>query len=82
MAPATSGRAALAKATALRTLVKLQSRRPELSDAEKRLWAEDRDENDRVTPDDWHPCPGTVWAELDACDTVGKRRRLWLGQDE
>ena len=78
MAPATSGRGALAKTTALRTLAKLKRRRPELSDAEKRLWAEDRDENERVTPDDCHPSPGTQWVELDAYHTVAHRRRWWL----
>jgi hypothetical protein len=78
MAPATSGRAALAKTTALRTLAKLKRRRPELSDAGKRLWAEDRDENERVTPDDWHPNPGTEWVKLDAGHTVAHRRQWWL----
>jgi hypothetical protein len=79
MAPATSGRAALAKTTALRTLAKLNARRaPALTESEQRLWAEDRDENERVTDADWHPNPGTEWVALDSCHTVGQRRRWWL----
>jgi hypothetical protein len=78
MAPATSGRAALAKTTALRTLAKLKARRgPALTESEQRLWAEDRDE-ERVTDADWHPNPGTPWVELDVCHTVAHRRRWWL----
>jgi hypothetical protein len=79
MAPASSGRHALAKTTALRTLANLNARRgPALTESEKRLWAEDRDEDERVTDADWHPDPGTKWAELDACHTVAHRRRWWL----
>ena len=61
--------------TALRALVKLNRSLPSLSEAEQRLWAEDRDENERVSDADWHPNPGTEWVRLDSCQTVGKRRR-------
>jgi hypothetical protein len=73
-----SGRAAIAKATALRTLLRLEERGKKLSEAEERLWAPDRDEDERVREDDWHPT-GEPFAELDAWDTVGARRRWWLG---
>jgi hypothetical protein len=76
--PVTSGRAALAKTTALRALLKLENRRPALTEAEQHLWAEDRDEKERVTDADCHPNPGTEWVELDACHTVADRRRWWL----
>jgi len=75
MSPGTSGRHALAKTTTLRALVKLNRSLPSLSEAEQRLWAEDRDENERVSDADWHPNPGTEWVRLDSCQTVGKRRR-------
>jgi hypothetical protein len=79
MAPATSGRGALAKTTALRTLAKLNARKdPALTESEQRLWAEDRDESERVSDADWHPDPGTEWVALESCQTVGQRRRWWL----
>lgn len=77
--PPTSGRQALAKTTALRTLAKLVGRQgPGLSEAERSLWAEDRDEDERVTEADWHPNPGTEFVQLDAFDTVRVRRAWWL----
>ena len=49
--------------------------RPALTESEQRLWAEDRDENERVSDADWHPGPGTDWVVLESCQTVGQRRR-------
>ena len=42
-----------------------------------RLFDESRDPDERVRLDDWHPHP-EGWADLDACDTVAKRRRWYL----
>jgi hypothetical protein len=79
LAPAASGRAAIAKTTALRTLMKLGVHL-ELSPCEKRLWSADRDENERVRMDDWHPLPDSGWVEVDSVDTVEKRRRRWRAE--
>jgi hypothetical protein len=53
---------------------------PQLSASEKRLWSEDRDENERVRLDDWHPLPDSGWLEVDSVDTVGRRRRAWRAE--
>jgi hypothetical protein len=41
------------------------------------LFNPERDENEIVKPTDWHPGPDD-WRELDAYDTVKKRRRWYL----
>jgi hypothetical protein len=45
-----------------------------------RLFDPSRDPNERVRDDDWHPTPetpeGLKWRELEAFDTV-ERRRWW-----
>jgi hypothetical protein len=70
-----SGRAALAKTSALRALLRLE-RSGDLTDAEKRLWAADRDEGEYVKDDDRYP--GPYFADLDLFQTVAQRRRWWL----
>ena len=42
-----------------------------------RLFGQDRELDERVRVDDWHPNPGTPWVELDVCDTVRARRRWY-----
>jgi hypothetical protein len=42
-----------------------------------RLFDDDRDPDERVRPDDWHPAPESEFAELDAGDTVAQRRRWY-----
>ena len=74
-----SGRQSVAKASAIRTLERLErSRRRLISNdpAVLRLFADDRDADERVRRDDWHPDPGSGFFELELCDTV-KRRREW-----
>jgi hypothetical protein len=72
-----SGRAAVAKASAIRELLRLQGESV-LSGPEERLWDEERDPNEQVDALDWHPTPELPLAERDASDTVGTRRRWWL----
>jgi hypothetical protein len=43
-----------------------------------RLFDESRDPDEQVREDDWHPTPGTGFAELDMCDTAGQRRKRYL----
>jgi hypothetical protein len=43
-------------------------------EAVERLFDPKRDPEARVRHDDWHPSPDSGFAELDAWDTVGKRR--------
>jgi hypothetical protein len=74
-----SGRQSAAKASAIRTLERLErSRRGPISNdpAVLRLFDGDRDPDDRVRRDDWHPDPDSGFFELELCDTV-KRRRTW-----
>ena len=74
-----SGRQAAAKASAIRTLERLErSRGRPMSDnpAVLRLFADDRDPDEQVRGDDWHPTPDAPIAALDAHDTV-KARRTW-----
>ena len=75
--PPSSGRHAAAKASALRELLRLEDELA-LTGAEQRLWDTDRDSDDQVDALDWHPDPDSPFAELDAADTVGTRRRWWL----
>jgi hypothetical protein len=53
-------------------------RRPVDHDQIRRLFDEDRDPDARVRDDDWHANRddenGATWVELDAADTVGRRR--------
>ncbi len=73
-----SGREALAKVTALRTLEKL--RRPrggQLPPEVERLFDETRDPDELVRSDDWH-ATGGVMQGLDCYDTVEERRRHYL----
>jgi hypothetical protein len=50
------------------------------TDAIDRLFAKDRDPEERVRPDDWHPDPpGSAFRALDAHDTVAQRRTWYLG---
>ena len=46
------------------------------------LFDESRDPDAQVRDDDWHPTPptpdGLRFRELDACQTVGQRRRWYL----
>jgi hypothetical protein len=69
-----SGSGMLAKVTAARVLLRRRGR--ELTKAEERLWAEERDPGERVKRTGWHPGP-KAFAELDAYQTVAKRRRWW-----
>jgi hypothetical protein len=82
-----SGRGLQAKITALRTLE--QMRRAEGADyggVDPALVArlfDDRDDDERVSPDDWYPESGdpegdATMRELDATSTLGQRRRLFL----
>jgi hypothetical protein len=82
-----SGRGLQAKFTALRTLE--QMRRAEGADyggVDPALVArlfDDRDDDERVSPDDWYPESGdpegdATMRELDATSTLGQRRRLFL----
>ena len=75
--PQSSGRHAVAKASALRQLLRLEDE-PVLTEPEQRLWDEDRDPNERVDALDWHPNPDSPFAELELCHMVGQRRRWWL----
>lgn len=54
------------------------------ADPVARLFDPSRDPGEQITCEDWHPGP-PVFAELDACDTVAKRRawfwRLAFGGD-
>jgi hypothetical protein len=56
------------------------TRRPVDHDQIRRLFDEGRDPDGQVRDDDWHPNRddrhGATWIELDASDTVG-RRRWW-----
>ena len=83
-AEATSGRARLAKVTALRTLERLERERERLSEAEKHLWDESRDPDAIVDADEWHWSP--EYPEFAALDnevqTIGQRRRQWLRHRE
>jgi hypothetical protein len=72
-----TGRHAIAKASALNRLLSLEDGAV-LSGPEQRLWDEHRDPAVRVDERDWHPDPDGSFAELDAADTVGTRRRWWL----
>ena len=56
-----SGRAAVAKASAIRTLERLGRGRRSVP----------------PMPDGWHPMPGSAWEELDACDPVETREHWW-----
>jgi hypothetical protein len=56
-ADASSGRRALAKVTALRTLERLEREHEGLSEAEKWLWDESRDPDAIVDAREWHPIP-------------------------
>jgi hypothetical protein len=74
-----SGRAAQAKATALRALLRLDGPAGrELTEAERHLWDEGRDPKEQVDDLDWHPDPDDPFADLDVVETVGARRRWWL----
>ena len=75
--PPNSGRSALAKASALHQLLRLEDETG-LAEAERHLWDEDRDPKEQVDALDWHPDPDSPFAELDASDTVATRRRWWL----
>ena len=77
--PPDSGRHAVAKASAIRELLRLEGESV-LSGPEQRLWDEDRDPGDQVDALDWHPTPDLPLAELDAADTVATRRRWWLAR--
>jgi hypothetical protein len=43
----------------------------------RRLFDESRDPEATVEPDDWHPSDDPAWHELDAHDTVGRRRHWY-----
>jgi hypothetical protein len=73
-----SGRAAIAKASALRELLRLDERSDGLAKPEHCLWDEDRDPAELVTERDRHPDPEGSVAELAASDTVATRRSWWL----
>ncbi|MCE3246475.1 MAG: hypothetical protein K0R41_300 [Geminicoccaceae bacterium] len=76
--PPTSGRAAQAKASAIRQLMRLDGSE-ELTEAEEHLWDPERDPNSRVDRRDWHPSgDDPTWIELDLCRTVAQRRRWWM----
>lgn len=45
----------------------------------RRLFDSFRSPDERVCDDDWHPSPqDSPWRNLDACQTVGKRRGWYL----
>jgi hypothetical protein len=48
----------------------------------ERLFAQDRDPEERVRPDDWYPDPDSPMQELDSWDTVDKRWRWYLNLRE
>ena len=75
-----SGREAMAKVTALRTLERLNRPTDEgMADPQiKRLFDETRDPNETARGDDWHPSSDPEVRELDACDTLATRRRWYL----
>jgi hypothetical protein len=75
-----SGREAMAKVTALRTLERLNPLSDEaMVDPQiERLFDETRDPNETARPDDWHPSTDPEVRELDACDTLAARRRWYL----
>jgi hypothetical protein len=52
---------------------------PALPDREQiaRLFDKTRDPDERVRADDWHPSGDPRWHELDAWDTVGRRRHWY-----
>jgi hypothetical protein len=74
-----SGRGAVAKVTALRTLERLNRPSDEaMVDPQiERLFDETRDPNETVREDDWHPSPDPDVRELDAWDTLAARRRWY-----
>jgi len=54
-----------------------EDRVPVDHEAIERLFDPRRDPDERVRADDWHPSPASPFGELDACDTVEKRRRWY-----
>jgi hypothetical protein len=58
------------------------SREPVDHEQIARLFDEDRDPDELVRPDDWHPCRnlenGEEWVALDLCRTVHHRRGWYL----
>jgi hypothetical protein len=76
-ADATSGRAAIAKATALRTLLRLRRPLTEADEQVARLFDETRDPNEPVREDDWFPSR-EKWGDLFLHQTVGERRQFYL----
>jgi hypothetical protein len=77
MGEATSGRAMLAKVTALRSLDRIRARQDGPMGAQiTRLLDGRRDPGELVRDDDWHPGPAG-FHELDACHTLGTRRRWY-----
>jgi hypothetical protein len=44
----------------------------------RRLFDPDRDPDQRVDLDDWHPASDLAWKELDSYDTVATRRNWYL----
>ena len=86
-----SGRGLQAKIVALRTLERMnRDGEPAYGSVDPELVArlfDDRPDDERVRPDDWHPETGdtetdAVMRELDAWDTLGQRRRLFLSMSE
>jgi hypothetical protein len=85
--PAESGREALAKVTALRTLERLNRGEHPLADPERpndnpaaveRLFDPQRDPKARVEADDWYPFPDDEFKPLDdRAHTVEDRRRWY-----
>lgn len=43
----------------------------------ERLFGDDRDPEDLVRQDDWHPSPASGFVRLDTWDTVGTRRHWY-----
>jgi hypothetical protein len=56
----------------------LEDRGPTDPEQVRRLFDPDRDPDQRVDLDDWHPASGLAWKELDSYDTVATRRNWYL----
>jgi len=78
--PPEGARGAQARLAALRALERLDEPPDEEAETVRRLF-DDRPDSKLVASDDWHPT-GDPWRELDACDTLGKRRRWYCSLAE
>jgi hypothetical protein len=78
--PPAGARGAQARLAALQALERLDAPPDDQAELVRRLF-DDRPDDELVAHDDWHPTGGK-WRELDACHTLGKRRRWYCNLAE